>query len=497
MSSKKSSCATVKQPYYDEGVEDDDDVPSSSSMYDSPKGGEEDWSSTNDDDDDEEENTFDLPAEEEEDDDMDFDQQDDDLSPARGDVLVTQPPKSQQKSRQTPPPSASVNSKKQKRKKKNAPTTEGISTSTPSTDGIGSSIVKEKAKRRKVSLSPVAKNAHNKSTATTRIVHAQDVIELDGDDSSVEEPKKPQPPKSSRKKEVNAEETKNAGSAKKNKLEMKQKVFATPTPDKKGVKVKESKKSAEETSKSTSNKATKKTDEKSEKKKKKKRSFTDKLLDHMFLSCRPHTVKELAKFMDCNESSIEFTMLSLLDKQWVVKKEFTSKGGRTKELYWANQSCKSHELKDILSFASDEEIKRAKAELEAIKTEEASLARAISQLTKGPTNEQLEESLRALEDEVKGLNESVSSSRLRIDAARRDKGSSQKKGVYQNSQKRLKQKFNSMRDEWKKRRDKCMDFIDMLADGMEKKPKEVLKMLELETDEKEGVKLPAKYVIEK
>jgi hypothetical protein len=53
-----------------------------------------------------------------------------------------------------------------------------------------------------------------------------------------------------------------------------------------------------------------------------------------------------------------------------------------------------------------------------------------------------------------------------------------------------------MRDEWKKRKDKCMDFIDQLADGMEKKPKDVVKLLDLETDEMEGVAMPAKHEID-
>jgi 26S proteasome regulatory subunit (ATPase 3-interacting protein) len=53
-----------------------------------------------------------------------------------------------------------------------------------------------------------------------------------------------------------------------------------------------------------------------------------------------------------------------------------------------------------------------------------------------------------------------------------------------------------MRAEWKSRKEKCMDFIDQLADGMEKKPKEIIKLLELETDEMVGVTIPPKHVIE-
>ena len=40
-----------------------------------------------------------------------------------------------------------------------------------------------------------------------------------------------------------------------------------------------------------------------------------------------------------------------------------------------------------------------------------------------------------------------------------------------------------------------MDFVEQLADGLEKKPKDVLKMLELETDEMARVIMPPKREI--
>ena len=55
---------------------------------------------------------------------------------------------------------------------------------------------------------------------------------------------------------------------------------------------------------------------------------------------------------------------------------------------------------------------------------------------------------------------------------------------------RLKKKFNEMRGEWKKRKRMAADAVDLIADGMEKKPKEVMKVIGLETDEDAGVTLP-------
>ena len=57
----------------------------------------------------------------------------------------------------------------------------------------------------------------------------------------------------------------------------------------------------------------------------------------------------------------------------------------------------------------------------------------------------------------------------------------------------MKKRINDMRLQWKKRKEKCMDFVEQLADGMEKKVKDVVKLLELETDEMVGVTIPPKH----
>ena len=48
------------------------------------------------------------------------------------------------------------------------------------------------------------------------------------------------------------------------------------------------------------------------------------------------------------------------------------------------------------------------------------------------------------------------------------------------------------RDEWAKRKRQCRDVLENLADGLEKKIKDVEKMLEIETDELARCELPAK-----
>ena len=56
--------------------------------------------------------------------------------------------------------------------------------------------------------------------------------------------------------------------------------------------------------------------------------------------------------------------------------------------------------------------------------------------------------------------------------------------------------INTLRDVWKTRKQKCMDFVGQLSDGMEKTVKDVVKkVLELETDELCNVQLPPKHII--
>jgi predicted transcriptional regulator len=237
----------------------------------------------------------------------------------------------------------------------------------------------------------------------------------------------------------------------------------------------------------------------STKKKKKKRSFQDELLLHMFLSCKPFAVKDLAKHMNSNESAIEFSLLSLLDKQWVVKKDFTSKkGGRSKELYWGNQTAKNKELSEILRFISPEELREAHNELTNLQRQEVSLAKDLGQTMQEPSNDDLTTQLQNAEQEVQALETRLQATLTRIQSTqlkpRPPKGG--KKGGKENNQRRVKIRINNMRAEWKKRKEKCIDFIDILADGMEKKVKDCFKLLELETDKSEGVIMPPKHVVD-
>ena len=60
----------------------------------------------------------------------------------------------------------------------------------------------------------------------------------------------------------------------------------------------------------------------------------------------------------------------------------------------------------------------------------------------------------------------------------------------------MKIRINSMRKSWIDTKRKCMDFVENLADGLDKKTKETLNIVGIETDENEGVAIPDLKLIE-
>lgn len=233
--------------------------------------------------------------------------------------------------------------------------------------------------------------------------------------------------------------------------------------------------------------------------KKKKRSFQDQLLELLFMSGKPYTVKMLAQQLQSTDSSIEFCLISLVDKGWVFKKEFASKS-RSKELFWANQDAKNKELMDSLCLVPPQEIEQAQGELACLQREHTLLVNEITGITKAPSNTELNDQVQAMVKQVQELEQRLQETHARIRATESKPSkkpatmlSNRKQSSKPQSTKQIKKRINAMRLQWKTRKEKCMDFIEQLADGMEKKVKEVLNLLELETDEMVGVKIPPKH----
>eukprot|EP00532_Pseudo-nitzschia_australis_P019988 CAMPEP_0168293998 /NCGR_PEP_ID=MMETSP0142_2-20121227/8328_1 /TAXON_ID=44445 /ORGANISM="Pseudo-nitzschia australis, Strain 10249 10 AB" /LENGTH=656 /DNA_ID=CAMNT_0008242215 /DNA_START=285 /DNA_END=2256 /DNA_ORIENTATION=+ len=271
------------------------------------------------------------------------------------------------------------------------------------------------------------------------------------------------------------------------------------------------------------------------KKKQKRTTFEDELLQTMFMACRPYSVKELIQVMTMgggkkkkkkiapvSEASVNFCLLSHIDKNWVIKKVFESKNkSRTKELYWANQDCKDPKLwaRDCMQLPEPHTVREARLELATLQQRQKAIHREQEAVERTPSNAQLLVACQTAERELTELQAKLDATKGRIATAKEAGaagttsgkpgsrfGSNSNRAFAKKKQQQLllqsttplqlKKRINAMRDEWRIRKRKCMDFVDQLADGMEKKVKDVVhKVLELETDEAENVVIPPKHVI--
>jgi len=238
--------------------------------------------------------------------------------------------------------------------------------------------------------------------------------------------------------------------------------------------------------------------------KKKKRTFQEQVLLHMMTSIKPYTLKGLASELRTTDVALQHLMLSLLDKGIVQRKEFGKKV--KKELFWVDLERATHAIyKDKVPTMED--MQQAKLEQRRASEEEIMQIEILKGMESEFTNDELSKRLEDEEKTAGDLRARVQEAMDRIAGKTivSQGGSAGPGGLNQSrlarfrappqkpkTRKQLNKEFNYMRGEWKSRKEKCMDFIDNLSDAMEKHPKEVLKMLELETDEISGVKIPPK-----
>ena len=221
---------------------------------------------------------------------------------------------------------------------------------------------------------------------------------------------------------------------------------------------------------------------------KKKSTFQETVLRIMFLSGKPYSIKGLANATGTTSDALNYLLLSLLDKNLIMKKEVGKK-----VLYWANQDAKAKELSSLK--VTLDEMNHARGELSELSQRHQSLLTELNLLEKEPLNDELDDVVKSLSEEVSGMNGRIlmALSVKEKELTMRKNSSDSKLYDLQKCPKRMKVRINKLRDEWKARRDKCRDFVDQLSDAMEKKPKDVMKMLDVETDESVGAKLPPKH----
>ena len=243
--------------------------------------------------------------------------------------------------------------------------------------------------------------------------------------------------------------------------------------------------------------------------KSKKRRFDQQILHHMVTTMKPFSTRILAQELKTTEQQLQFALLGLKDKGLVIEKEFTSSKGRAKTLIWADLENKS---KDAIQIDySVEKANAAKLELELLTKEEKSLQQLLTSTTDVPSNEALKAKVAAEEEQVSQLRKTVDEIKTRIKAAEGVTSKSASTLAFQHNQpnpssaaqlararcpKRMKMRIKAMRQHWKTRKEKCKDCVDMIADAMEKKPKEVYALLDIQTDEMESVTMPPKHQID-
>ena len=231
--------------------------------------------------------------------------------------------------------------------------------------------------------------------------------------------------------------------------------------------------------------------------KKKKRSFHDQILYTMLTTSQPYSLKSLAKACDTTTAALHHAMLSFLDKQLVISKEFPSKNGEPKKLYWANplslnelngKSALAKEMGKLL--ATPEEMEEARRTHGELQSKLRGVVEELNPLVAVPTSKQMDEQILREESELNKLQEEIRAIRARMESATEPKPRQITHGRFQKPTKpmdkpTLKRKINRMLSEYKQRKRKCVDFVENLADAMEKKVKDVTseKVLGLETDE--------------
>lgn len=240
------------------------------------------------------------------------------------------------------------------------------------------------------------------------------------------------------------------------------------------------------------------------KKKNKKKTFQQQVLLHTTTSMKPFTLKTLAADLGTTDTVLNNLMLSLLDKNIVRKKEFGKKV--KKELYWVDFEKATNELYGN-NLPTITEIERTKVELNAVLQEEKSLLEILRGMESELSNEELTKHIECGERALDEIKVKLKSAKVRIEEK---KMRPEVKDAYQHNERvrfaklgqpkkhksrnQLNIEINGMRGEWKCRKDKCNDFIENLADALEKGSKEVHKMLEVETDEMTGVRIPPKKI---
>ncbi|CAH0474387.1 unnamed protein product [Peronospora belbahrii] len=197
------------------------------------------------------------------------------------------------------------------------------------------------------------------------------------------------------------------------------------------------------------------------------------VLEYMRKTNRPYSL--LNVFENMHRAIAKPSLTKLLDNL-VIKQELVSKTYGKAKIYYMNQNnlpMPSEEERMMI----EEKIRAVTAECIASEQELKSAEAMLAGVTSHISDADLDAALKQLDEEAEILEKKAET----LDQPGRDRVSPGRKDA-------LKRKFTKYRTAWVARKRIAMDGVNQIADGMEKKPKAVLDLIGLETDEDAGVK---------
>uniref|UniRef100_H3GDW8 Homologous-pairing protein 2 winged helix domain-containing protein n=1 Tax=Phytophthora ramorum TaxID=164328 RepID=H3GDW8_PHYRM len=157
--------------------------------------------------------------------------------------------------------------------------------------------------------------------------------------------------------------------------------------------------------------------------------------------------------------------------------ELASKTYGKAKIYYMNQN-NLPVPSEAERLALEEQIKVVTADCTATEQELKGAEATLSGITSQISNADLDAALKQLDEEAAILEKKVETldrpDRVPVSPGRKDA---------------LKRKFTKYRTAWVARKRIAMDGVNQIADGMEKKPKAVLDLVGVETDEEAGIKV--------
>ena len=190
---------------------------------------------------------------------------------------------------------------------------------------------------------------------------------------------------------------------------------------------------------------------------------------------RPYNAIQI--FENLHRRIMKSTVERALDALTTMEdKPILMKTYKTNKIYWASQKklpvAGASELRDM-----DSTINMKKSEVDALEKRQALLTKQLNDLTQEPTDDELDAVLAANEAEVTALQKKADLlSMTKMDPQAYIKSI---------------QKHNLYRLKWIEGKNRVMDVVNNIADGMEKKPSVIMADLGIETDKDVNVTIPA------